>query len=682
MQPFSVEDIACQRRIGALHAQCGHDLVVFAVESVDLDADRCCSALWCVRLAGGEPHALTHRRGRDEAPRVSHDGRRIAFLSDREGAAPQVHMMETGGGEARSLGHFALGARSIEWSPDGRQLLVRAAVGVDPEARGARAAPGSAAPARPAGAPQLLWRLPHASGSEDYTLDREIHLFALDLARGQSRRLTDGPFDVGGACWSPGGERIAYTRSCSEPRQHLRSDLWIAAADGSAARRVAEDVAADVPPAWSPDGRWIAFAAAAAPAEGAGDRRRRLWLHDLEDGGVQPLGSDELELAGDAPLHWQEDGAAVIALLVARGLQQVCAVTVPDGQRRVLVDGDRHVVALALARGYLVYGAEGAATPRELFASDLEGRYEVPLTALNTWWHERAAPQAERRRFAVPDGAGGIETADAWVLRPPGSERVATPWLIDVADAAGGWTPLDYESHPYWPVLVSRGWSVLALDAVGSGGYGREFARRLDGRRGELDLAQHLAAFEQLQREGLADRRVAMVGTACGGARAAEALGHGTPWRAVVLRAPELGHGAALPALLAAPALAQCPPTLILQGRADRRCPAAHAEALFAALSVQATAPCEMVCYPDGRHDVLAAGRPAERLDAARRLVDWLERWIGPPPAAPLTERIHEPAHAPTPERLPEPVPAEAVVAATRPRRRRPRTRGEAEAAI
>ena len=53
---------------------------------------------------------------------------------------------------------------------------------------------------------------------------------------------------------------------------------------------------------------------------------------------------------------------------------------------------------------------------------------------------------------------------------------------------------LDYDSNVFWQVLCSRGWSVLALNAVGSATYGREFCQRLAGHWGEYDLPQHLAA--------------------------------------------------------------------------------------------------------------------------------------------------------------------------------------------
>ena len=53
---------------------------------------------------------------------------------------------------------------------------------------------------------------------------------------------------------------------------------------------------------------------------------------------------------------------------------------------------------------------------------------------------------------------------------------------------------------------------MLALNAVGSATYGREFCDRLMGHWGEYDLPQHEAAVRQLQEEGACDGRVAIMG--------------------------------------------------------------------------------------------------------------------------------------------------------------------------
>lgn len=107
---------------------------------------------------------------------------------------------------------------------------------------------------------------------------------------GKPRRVTSvaDPETGRGAlepAWSPDGRRIAFSVSgfligtaCSE------EELATVAADGTGLRTIASGIGTDTESchSWSPDGRWIAFAEAGAPhetlvvAETAGRRLRRL----------------------------------------------------------------------------------------------------------------------------------------------------------------------------------------------------------------------------------------------------------------------------------------------------------------------------------------------------------------------------------------------------------------------
>jgi hypothetical protein len=72
-------------------------------------------------------------------------------------------------------------------------------------------------------------------------------------------------------------------------------------------------------------------------------------------------------------------------------------------------------------------------------------------------------------------------------------------------------------------------------------------------------------------------------------------------------------------------------PTLLLQGSEDERCPKCQAEELFATIVCSTGTPAELVMYPGGSHHEFEQGRPAWRLDAVRRIVAWLQRWIDTP---------------------------------------------------
>src|SRR5256884_8896146 len=69
-----------------------------------LDKDEYEGNLWIVPTAGGEPRQLT-TAGRDSAPKVSPDGKRILFTSKRDIGKDEkgnsLYVIPTDGGEAR-----------------------------------------------------------------------------------------------------------------------------------------------------------------------------------------------------------------------------------------------------------------------------------------------------------------------------------------------------------------------------------------------------------------------------------------------------------------------------------------------------------------------------------------------------------------------------------------------------
>ena len=208
---------------------------------------------------GSRKRNLT-RRASDDYPTWSPDGRRIAFLRGR-GARGQLCVVNADGSGLRNLMRIAgpaLSYSQLVWSPDGRTIHVGRYL-VSTDGSGARKLPylpwiavwspdgrriafvGN----RPTGLPG-----PGARFKDD----SEIYVMNADGSG--TRRLTHNLGYDGAPAWSPDGRKIAFQ---SGRRVGGNSEVYVMNADGSGKRNLTRNPAQDGSPSWSPDGRRIAF---------------------------------------------------------------------------------------------------------------------------------------------------------------------------------------------------------------------------------------------------------------------------------------------------------------------------------------------------------------------------------------------------------------------------------------
>jgi tricorn protease len=87
--------------------------------------------IWIANENGSNPQRLTAHVARDTFPRLSPDGRWVAFTSDRFGNA-DVFVIPSTGGEPKQL-TFATGNDTVlNWAPDGKSILITTSSGTSP----------------------------------------------------------------------------------------------------------------------------------------------------------------------------------------------------------------------------------------------------------------------------------------------------------------------------------------------------------------------------------------------------------------------------------------------------------------------------------------------------------------------------------------------------------------------
>ena len=314
------------------------DFVVYSVSEPDFKSDQPRYDIWRARWDGGDRRALTRTAAADDwQPTYSPDGKRIAFLSDRGGedAETQVWVMPADGGEAEKLTDFPGGVDDFDWSPDGKSLAI---IANDPGL-----AKGEEKPPQPK--PIVIDRYQFKQDFVGLLSDKRKHLYVFDVASRKATQLTEGSHDEHLPAWSPDGRHIAYvTKRGPDPDRHLNSDIYvIEPRAGAPETQVTRFPGADSDPdwesrpAWSPDSKRIAY------LQSGEDK----WIYykpwslaviDVASGEVmRPAG---VELNHTKPV-FTPDGRSVIALVEESRVTHVSRIDLATGEVTSLTSGPR-----------------------------------------------------------------------------------------------------------------------------------------------------------------------------------------------------------------------------------------------------------------------------------------------------------------------------------------------------
>jgi Tol biopolymer transport system component len=196
---LTVDDVLGIRNVTDPRTSPDGESVAYVVAEVEVDKDEGRSNLYSTPTAGGETVALTHSDKSNTHPRFSPDGRYLAFLSDRSDKT-QIWLLDRRGGEPSRLTNLEGGVSDFEWSPDATALVL---VSRDPEPMedDTETTP-----------PIVITRLQIKRDRRGYLDDRRTHLYVVDVAAGDARQITDGPYDDSEPAFSPDGREIAFGR--------------------------------------------------------------------------------------------------------------------------------------------------------------------------------------------------------------------------------------------------------------------------------------------------------------------------------------------------------------------------------------------------------------------------------------------------------------------------------------
>ncbi len=648
------EDVFALKTVQAPQISPEGTWVAYTVRSMDPKEDTRDTDVWMVPFAGGDAIRLTASEKSETQPRFSPDGRWLAFLSARDGGKTQVWLLDRRGGEAVKLTDYKADVSEIAWSPDSSRLalIVSDVDPDDPDAEEEEDKDGAAEEKKPkTPKPIVIRRLQFKRDGEGYLREIRNHLHVFDVKTKKGLQVTAGPYDDREPAWSPDGRSIAFTSNRTpDPDANDNSDVFVVAPEaGQTPRALTNSPGADSSPAFSPDGKWIAYLAGGAPEDVWYDTNAiGLVPVNPAGGGPARLLTKEIDRNVDAP-QFSPDGRSIVFLLEDGGNVHLARVPAAGGAVERIVTGEREIEDFdAGPKGELAVLESQTTYPSEVSAvdgGDLRGLRRLTRVNDDFLGGIRLA-KVERLRVKNPDG----QAIDAFLTRPPDApagQRLPTLLRIHGGPVAQFSTGFQLE----WQVLAAYGYAVVAANPRGSSGYGRAFSRAIFADWGNKDYDDVLAAVDHAITLGVADpERLGVGGWSYGGILTNYVVTKTGRFKAAISGASETNYlsnygtdhyqkeweaeiglpwkntdlWVRLSPFFSVEKITT--PTLLLCAGADVNVPCLNSEQLFQALR-RLGRETELVIYPDQSHSLTKPSYIKDRFD---RSLAWYDQHLKP----------------------------------------------------
>jgi dipeptidyl aminopeptidase/acylaminoacyl peptidase len=477
-RPLTFNDLAAVHRLSGPQISPDGKWIAYEVGTPNVETNRVVRDIWLVAASGGEARQIT-RGGSDTRPRWSPNSKRLMFLSSRDGEQ-QIYWINLDGGDANRLTGLPGGADNQLWSPDGKWIAFVSNVYPDCKDDACNSEKFAAREKSKVKAriyERLLYR--HWNRWWDGT---RSHLFVMPANGGAARDLTLGadydvpPFNLGdpeAIAFSPDSAEICFTANTDpDAAVSTNGDLFTVPVTGGAApKRITSNPANDWGPAYSADGKWIAYRAQTHP--GWESDRWRLMLYDRAKGEALNL-TEKVDLSIEAYL-WSPDSKALYFVAEEKGEMPVFSIAAAPGStpQPVIPDGFNAEIVVSPDGRSLVFTRTSLTMPAEIFRADADGRNVKQITHSNdALIAQLDLPPVEPFWFA---GASKTQV-EGLLVKPPNfdaSKKYPTLLLIHGGPQQAWTDAWGYRWNQQ--LMASPGYVVVMVNPRGSPGYGEKF---------------------------------------------------------------------------------------------------------------------------------------------------------------------------------------------------------------
>ncbi|MGR3980343.1 S9 family peptidase [Pseudoalteromonas sp. 1181_04] len=649
LQTFQLENVFDLEYANQIEMTNDGKTVYFVRNRMDIKSDSKVSNIWSVDSSSKQLQPLTSGVHMDYSPVLSPDQSRLAFISTRDGSS-QIYVKWLKTGAVAKISNLTQSPASLQWSPNGRQLLFSQFVP-------SKVSSPINLPGKPEGA---SWAEPakfiddvyYRADGGGYTKPGFRHLFTIEANGGNARQLTSGDFDHGGpVSFSEDGNSLYFSanRHADFKLKPTNSEIYQLTLNDLQITALTDREGPDQQPQISPDGRYLAYT-------GYDDKRTnyentQLYIRDLKSGETTSLTADFDRSVEQ--IKWADNSRGLYFSYASEG-QTALAYQPRSGKRKVIT---QKIGSVSFGRPYS--GGD----------FDISDDGDVAITLADT---QRPADIAivkngktQRLTKLNDDALGNKQLAkveeiwlkssyddlpiQGWVAYPPGFDSSKKyPLILEIH----GGPVANYGPHfsAEIQLFAAKGNVVLYMNPRGSDSYGKEFAQTIHHNYPSNDFDDLMTGVDALIGKGFIDQsKLFVTGGSGGGVLTAWIVGHTDRFAAAVVAKPVINWISFVLTADFYPFFADYwfpgkpwdhiehymkrspisyvgnvkTPTMLLTGEADYRTPISETEQFYQALKLQGV-DTAMVRIPDASHGITK--RPSNLMAKVAYIQWWFDK--------------------------------------------------------
>ncbi len=608
--------------------------IAYVLSTPDSVKDKSDTDIWMIGWEGGEPIRLTASPEGESRPRWTPNGKYLTFLSSRyETKSSQIWRMDTRGGEAVKLTELKYSISDYVWSQDSKKIAL---VIADQES-------SDEVEKKKSTKPIMIDRYHFKSDGDGYLERKRNHLYVFDVETKKLDTLTKGDYDEGSPVWSPDGKQLAFVSNrTTDADRNANSDIWVMESKGgSTMRQLTTWTGSDSNPAWSDDGKMIAYLTSQLASYNAYDQSQ-LAIIPVE-GGVPKNLSLKYDRNISTP-RWSHDSKSISVVMEDDRRSHVVSIDLAGAMSKV-TSGDRVFNSLnAGPNNKWVTLSSDVTTPNEVFA--VEGGNAVRLTHHHDeFLKSLTLATAEGFSSKSKDGTL-VNSLLYWPIGKPRDQK--PPLILWIHGGPQGQDDFGFDFIPQ--IYAAKGYAVALVNYRGSTGRGLEFSKTIFANWGDKEVIDLIGAVDFLIKEGKVDATKLGIGgwsyggiltdyvtatdsrfkAAASGAGSALQLSMygsdqytlqyenelGVPWKNM-----DKWMKVSYPFLNVEKIKT---PTLYMVGEKDFNVPAVGSEQMYQALKTIGV-PTQFIVYPGQHHGISV---PSYQKDRYTRYLDWYDKYL------------------------------------------------------